>query len=486
MGVILAGLISCEDNPVENPVNYTLLFTENPVLVGPNGGEVSTTVVADVEYSLQSLSDWITDLQQIDKETVSFNVSANSTESTRDGKIAFHVAGTKDVKELVIRQPAVAKGLEVSTTSLSLEVKGGSTDVTVKSQLGWDVISASDWIVAAKKNASAMTVSADVNYTGAVRTGEVMIGTSTEQVKIVVMQLNDNALFCGATTEMGRRFVYNSGLVNTVTTDKSYSLSDGVDVLEIKYTSKTSGSVLPYYVYLFEIDLSSDVSIVATNKNDDDVEIKKTEDQVTGVQTMREQLVALQNVRGVNVLGGINGDFFFGEGSTSTTHTNSLLHGVMYKRGVCLKDTFDGGSACTAFAIMKDGTARILTQSAYKSAKADIQEAIGGRQEVLSSGTVTSAKNNKYDPRTAIGVSADRKKVVMVVVDGRRSSHSNGAEYSDLGKMLKAMGAYNGINLDGGGSSTFVVKETSGFSVRNKPSNDVERAVVNGLAIISK
>ena len=158
----------------------------------------------------------------------------------------------------------------------------------------------------------------------------------------------------------------------------------------------------------------------------------------------------------------------------------------MYKRGICLKDSFEGGSACTVFAIMKDGTARIMTQSAYSSKKEDIMEAIGGRQEVLSSGSITSVKNNKYDPRTAIGVSADRKKVIMAVVDGRRSSHSNGADYPELGKILKAMGAYNGINLDGGGSSTFVVKESSGLTVRNKPSNDVERAVVNGLAIISK
>ena len=487
MGIVIASLFSCNDTTIDNIPEYSFLFTENPVMVGPNGGTISTMVISDIEYTAEPLVEWISSVSIETGQTVSFHVTANTSESTRDGKIAFHISGTDHVKELTVRQAASAKGLDVSENSLSFEAKGGNIDVTITSQTSWDVLNAPDWVVVSKKNSTAISVSADVNYTGKSRSGEVVVGTAAESTKIIVNQQNDNSLFSGATTEMGRRFVYNcSDLVNTVTTDKSYSLADGVDVLEIKYTSKISGSVQPYYVYLFEINLNSNIGIVATSKNDDDNEIKRTDGEVTGVQTVRSQLKSLQKSRGISVLGGINGDFFFGEGSSSSTYNNSLLHGVMYKRGICLKDSFEGGSACTVFAIMKDGTARIMTQSAYSSKKEDIMEAIGGRQEVLSSGSITSVKNNKYDPRTAIGVSADRKKVIMAVVDGRRSSHSNGADYPELGKILKAMGAYNGINLDGGGSSTFVVKESSGLTVRNKPSNDVERAVVNGLAIISK
>ena len=104
-------------------------------------------------------------------------------------------------------------------------------------------------------------------------------------------------------------------------------------------------------------------------------------------------------------------------------------------------------------------------------------------------GVITSVKNNLNEPRTAIGVSADRSKVIMLVVDGRQPSHSNGADYPEMGIMFKAMGAYNAINLDGGGSSTFVLQSASvsdGFAAKNSPSDKSPRAIPNGLAIVSK
>lgn len=484
---IAGGSAACNgDNHADGSPEYSFLFTENPVMVGASGGTVSTMIISDIGYTPAAVDSWITDVAAEDPQTITFKVEANAEQASRDGKIAFHIEGTEDVKELTVRQAASSGGLKCSKESVDFDTVGGEEEITVSSPVDWEVEECPAWITAVKKNASALVLSAPVNYAGKAQTGNVVVSTSTAKAVISVKQKNDPSLFLGATTVMGRRFAYNAGgLVTTVTTDKSYSLAEGVDVLEIKYTGKSSGSVLPYYVYVMEVDLSRNVSLLATCKDDDPANIMKTPENVTGVQIVRDQLAAMEgNRNGKVVYGGINGDFFFGEGSAN--ENNSLLHGVMHKDGVCLKETFDGGSACSVFAMMKDGTARILSQSAYKSSKDDIQEAVGGRQEVLNSGTVTSASNKKYDPRTAVGVSADRKKVIMLVVDGRRSSHSNGADYPELGTMLKAMGAYNGINLDGGGSSTFVVKEGSGFAVRNRPSDDKERKVVNGLAIISK
>lgn len=484
---IAGGLVSCNgDNHDEPDKKYSFMFTENPVMAGASGGTVSTMIISDIGYTPVPLDSWITDVKAESSETISFTVAANPEKTSRDGKIAFYITGTEDVKELTVRQAASAGGLKAGKESVEFEVTGGEQEVTVSSPSNWDISGCSEWLTASKKNASAVVISADVNYSGKTQSGQVTISTATDEVVIKVSQATDNSLFAGASTPMGRRFAYNTGdLVTAVTTDKSYSLTEGVDVLEIKYTSKTSGTVQPYYAYIFEVRLDDNVTIAATSKNDDDAEIKSTSAEVTGLQTVREQLAAIQTSRGKTVYGGVNGDFFLGSSDISAESANNLLQGVMYKRGVCLKDSFHD-KVCTVFAIMKDGTARILTQSTYSNAKSDIQEAVGGRQEVLSSGVVTSVKNNTYAPRTAVGVSADRNKVILLVVDGRRSSHSNGAEYPELGKMLKAMGAYNGINLDGGGSSTFVVNDGGSFTVKNKPSDDKEREIVNGLAIISK
>lgn len=491
--ITIAGAItSCNgDNPEGQSPDYSFLFAENPVMVGASGGTVSTMIISDIGYTPESLASWITDVTAETTETISFKVAANTEESSRDGKIAFHITGTDDVKELTVRQAASAGGLKTGKESMEFEVTGGEEEITVSSPANWEISGCSDWLAASKKNSSALVISADVNYSGKTRSGEVVISTSTEEVTVEVTQKNDNSLFAGATTPMGRRFVYNTGdLVNIVTTDKSYSLTEGVDVLEIKYTSKTTGNILPYYAYIFEVELDGNVTIAATSRNDDDSEIKATSEEVTGLQTVREQLAALQTSRGKKVYGGVNGDFFLGSSDISAESANNLLQGIMYKRGVCLKDSFHDKN-CTVFAIMKDGTARIMTQSAYSNVKGDIMEAIGGRQEVLTSGVVTTVKNNRNDPRTAIGVSADRNKVIILIIDGRKPDHSNGAEYPVLGNILKAMGAYNGINLDGGGSSTFAINKDVEFELRNQPRSKengpvVEREVVNGLAIISK
>ena len=83
------------------------------------------------------------------------------------------------------------------------------------------------------------------------------------------------------------------------------------------------------------------------------------------------------------------------------------------------------------------------------------------------------------NPRTAICYNADY--VFFVVCDGR-SSESVGRSCADLGTWaLTTLGATDGVNLDGGGSSTMVVNG----AVMNVPSDGTERAVCNGVMMIN-
>ena len=59
-------------------------------------------------------------------------------------------------------------------------------------------------------------------------------------------------------------------------------------------------------------------------------------------------------------------------------------------------------------------------------------------------------------PRTAFGISADGRWLYGVVVDGRQPGYSLGANMYDLVRILKAAGAADAINMDGGGSATLV------------------------------
>jgi hypothetical protein len=79
-----------------------------------------------------------------------------------------------------------------------------------------------------------------------------------------------------------------------------------------------------------------------------------------------------------------------------------------------------------------------------------------------------------YNPRTGMGLSADRRTLYVVVVDGRQDD-SVGAGLDDLANLMRDLGAHDAINLDGGGSSTLYVRDEGG--VANRPSSGVERTV---------
>jgi len=112
---------------------------------------------------------------------------------------------------------------------------------------------------------------------------------------------------------------------------------------------------------------------------------------------------------------------------------------------------------------------------------------VSGRPRVLAAGQVLSSSvsvcaNNVRHPRTAIGLSADKKKLFLVVVDGR-SSVAVGMTCSEVGALLKSLGAAEGMNLDGGGSSAMYLQ---GFGTVNRPSDGQERVVGNHLAVFAK
>ena len=86
-------------------------------------------------------------------------------------------------------------------------------------------------------------------------------------------------------------------------------------------------------------------------------------------------------------------------------------------------------------------------------------------------------------PRTAAGVTADGHTLVLAVVDGRQPGYSAGATLPELAALMIRLGAVDAINLDGGGSSTFVYRPAQGPETVNRPSDGRWRAVANALGV---
>jgi exopolysaccharide biosynthesis protein len=93
-------------------------------------------------------------------------------------------------------------------------------------------------------------------------------------------------------------------------------------------------------------------------------------------------------------------------------------------------------------------------------------------------------------PRTAVGVDSARKKVWLIVADGRQEGVSEGATLDELKETLQELGAVDALNLDGGGSSVLVARVNgSGLRVLNIPIHEKvpgrERPVVTALGMTS-
>jgi hypothetical protein len=112
-------------------------------------------------------------------------------------------------------------------------------------------------------------------------------------------------------------------------------------------------------------------------------------------------------------------------------------------------------------------------------------QAASGGPRLVRDGVIsienTSGLPSAYslNPRTALGISQDRKTLILAVVDGRQPGFSEGMTGPEMGQLLIEMGAYQGMNFDSGGSSTFYLNG----AVRNRPSDGSERRVANALAV---
>lgn len=120
----------------------------------------------------------------------------------------------------------------------------------------------------------------------------------------------------------------------------------------------------------------------------------------------------------------------------------------------------------------------------------NINTAISGGAKILDNGVISASPGavispKSRQPRTAIGITADGKELIFMVVDGR--SHSIGATQDELAALLLKYGAYNAMNFDGGGSSTMIAKtlDDQWLTIKNTLSEGSQRKVINGFGVFN-
>jgi exopolysaccharide biosynthesis protein len=192
-------------------------------------------------------------------------------------------------------------------------------------------------------------------------------------------------------------------------------------------------------------------------------------------------------VRGNNLTAGINAlPFDPVSGREGEPRTNM---GIVITDGVMVSPPHARFDALVFYA---DGSAAITSQSAIQSAE-HIDNAVGGFYRILEGGELVprvldaKARRQGRHPRSAAGISPDGRYLYLLVIDGRRPGSVGGTE-AETALLLRALGAGEGINFDGGGSSALALRYPNGkVRAANTPVHGHipgrERAVAGCLGI---
>ena len=165
------------------------------------------------------------------------------------------------------------------------------------------------------------------------------------------------------------------------------------------------------------------------------------------------------------------------------------IHGTNLPNGVCIVNGEVQNAPTGAahknfwFGITDEGKAVISDANGYNTLYKDkLPSAVGGSTMIIKNGKLTGATET-LNPLTTVGVCKDGS-VVIVCVDGR-STVSIGATYADIAQIYMDldMEVRNVLNLDGGGSTTVVLRENSTYTVKNSPSDGQPRSVQSVLLL---
>ncbi len=197
-------------------------------------------------------------------------------------------------------------------------------------------------------------------------------------------------------------------------------------------------------------------------------------------------------VNSVGAQAGINASFYIVSGSNATNRGLVASQGDVYSP---FGENSDYSRPWPTLNISADNIAQIVSRDfSQPNGSATIPSiplynAVSGSERIVTNGVVTAGavsygEPTLLHPRTVAGITADRK-LVLMVVDGRQSGFSEGMTSFETANLLIQYGVTDAINLDGGGSSTMVLRPGSSSQVLNSPSDGSPRSVGTNLALFA-
>ena len=182
----------------------------------------------------------------------------------------------------------------------------------------------------------------------------------------------------------------------------------------------------------------------------------------------------------------INGDFFTAKGVNDGEGTNSHFSAEQWATvaGPAMTDGRAWSEGTNARPCLVVHTNRAVTIEMLLRPAPDDWEVIGGNVMLVHNGRMVPHPGNVRHPRTVAGLDARGKKLIVLVVDGRKPGIAAGMSYDELAAEMLRLGCKEAFNFDGGGSSVMAMRDATGaMKILNQPTDGHERAVANVLGI---
>lgn len=225
------------------------------------------------------------------------------------------------------------------------------------------------------------------------------------------------------------------GYVLVKKTDKT--IAPGISETEI-VTNTTKGDK-QQIDYMMEVQMSKDsptkvVASYGSNYDASSWELATMAEQAKGY----EDYMKKNGIKNETVVAAVNADFFhMGTGEPQ---------GALVMNGKIIKQPID-----TYFCITKEGKAEIRDASQPMD---DCEQAVGGGPFLVKNGEPQMIPDMVRMTRAAIGLKADGS-IVTFTTHGI-SDQSSGHTVPEMASLLAAAGCVTAINLDGGGSATYI------------------------------
>lgn len=190
------------------------------------------------------------------------------------------------------------------------------------------------------------------------------------------------------------------------------------------------------------------------------------EQRETLLQTPREFV----NEYGLQVA--INSGSFFPPGYNNPSGTPAWVYGLVLSKGRLVSAQTSSNDTLSALLFTTNNQATFVYINWPATNTAGIYNAVTGMYPLVSNGENIAYRytNAMFDsihqpqPRTAFGLSQEGRYLIMMTIDGRQD-FSDGALDYETADLLLLFGVWNGMNMDGGGSTCMVKANECGVPV---------------------